>query len=182
MHTREQLFKRLEVAETMRAFISHHPSGIEELRSRLEKMEAELAAAQKAVADGAKKLSRVEEENGVIRVEVDTLREEKEALEGQVKGVEQENLQLKKEVDDLRTSLAAQKKEIEGLQVGLVSQKEEMEAGFAAQKKEMETEYQRQVDEMYFFGYRCCMKNDIMHDIPFLPSDDEDVIPRGPSC
>ena len=82
MHTREQLFKRLEVAEAMRAFISHHPGGIEELRSRLEKMEAKLVVAQKAVVDGAEKLSRVEEEKGVVRAEVDTLKEEKEALEG----------------------------------------------------------------------------------------------------
>ena len=44
MHTCEQLFKRLEVAEAMRAFISHHPGGVEEMRSRLEKAEAELAA------------------------------------------------------------------------------------------------------------------------------------------
>ncbi|RVW64564.1 hypothetical protein CK203_048493 [Vitis vinifera] len=44
----------------------------------------------------------------------------------------------------------------------------------------MEAEYQKQVDEMYFFGYRRCMKkNDIMHDIPSLPSDDEDEIPGG---
>ena len=55
-----------------------------------------------------------------------------------------------------------------------------MEARFAAQK-ELETEYQRQIDEMYFFDYRCCMKkNGIMHDIPSLPSDDENAIPRGP--
>ena len=45
MHTREQLFKRLEVAEAMRAFISHHPGGIEELLSRLEKVEAKLVVA-----------------------------------------------------------------------------------------------------------------------------------------
>ncbi|RVW72063.1 hypothetical protein CK203_054798 [Vitis vinifera] len=70
---------------------------------------------------------------------------------------------------------------MEGLQASLVAQKVEMEVGFAAQKKEMETEYQRQVDEMYFFSYCCCMKkNDIMHDIPSLPFDDEDVIPGGP--
>ena len=82
MHTREQLFKRLEVEETMLAFISHHPGGIEELPSRLEKVDAELVAAQKAVADGAEQLSRVEEEKGVVRVEADTLKKEKEALEG----------------------------------------------------------------------------------------------------
>ena len=82
MHTREQLFKRLEVAKAMLAFISHHSGGIEELPSRLEKVEAELAAAQKAVADGAEQLSQVEEEKGVVRVEADTLKKEKEALEG----------------------------------------------------------------------------------------------------
>ncbi|KAL6347041.1 hypothetical protein AAG906_012292 [Vitis piasezkii] len=50
-----------------------------------------------------------------------------------------------------------------------------MEASFAAQKKELEEEYQQQADEMYFFGYRCCMKkNGIMHDTPSFPSDEDD--------
>ncbi|RVW72062.1 hypothetical protein CK203_054799 [Vitis vinifera] len=65
LETAEVLFKRLEVAEVVRAFISHHPSGIEKLRSRLEKVKAELAVAQKAIADGAEKLSRAEEERGL---------------------------------------------------------------------------------------------------------------------
>lgn len=35
-------------------------------------------------------------------------------------------------------------------------------------------EYQKQVDEMYFLGYHCCMKkNDITHDTPSFPSNDE---------
>ena len=84
-------------------------------------------------------------------------------------------------MDELRASLVAQKKETDELQVGLVAQRKEMEAGFFAQKKELKTEYQRQVDEMYFFDYRCCMKkNGIMHGIPSLPSDDEDAILEGP--
>ncbi|RVW28609.1 hypothetical protein CK203_100861 [Vitis vinifera] len=146
----------------------------------LEMEEADLATAQKAVADEVEKLKLAEEEKRVIQAEADLLRGEKEALEGQVNGVEQENSQLKKKVDKLRVSLAAQKKETEGLQAGLVAQRKEMEARFAAQKKELEIEYQRQVDEIYFFGYHCCMKkNDIMHDIPFLPSDDEDAILVG---
>ena len=45
MHTHAQLFKRLEVAEAMRAFISHHPGGIEEMRLKLEMVEDDLAAA-----------------------------------------------------------------------------------------------------------------------------------------
>ena len=182
MHICEQLFKRLEVVEAMRAFISHHLGGVEEMRSRLEKVEAELATAQKAVADGAEKLSQAEEEKGTVRAKVNLLKREKGALEGQIKGVEQENSQLKKEVDELQASLAAQK-ETERLQASLVAQREEMEAGFVAQKKELETEYQRQVEEMYLFDYRCCMKkNDIMHDVLSLPCDDEDAIPGGPSC
>ena len=47
-------------------------------------MEAELAAARKAVADGTEQLSRAEEEKGAIRAEADMLRKEKEVLEGQV--------------------------------------------------------------------------------------------------
>ena len=113
MCTCKQLFKRLEMAEAMRAFISHHPSGIEELRSPLEKVDAELAATRKAVTDGAEQLSRAEEEKRVVRAEADTLKKEKEALEGQVNEVGQDNLQLKKEMDELRASLAAQKKETE---------------------------------------------------------------------
>ena len=70
------------MAEAMRAFISYHPGGIEELRSRLENVEAELAVAQKAVADEAEQLSRAKEEKGVIGAERDTLKREKEALEG----------------------------------------------------------------------------------------------------
>ena len=182
MRTRKQLFKRLKVAEAMRAFISQHPGGIEELRAQLEKVETELATARKAMADGTEQLSRVEEERVAIWAEADTLKKEKQALEGQVNEAGQENRQLKKETDELRASLVAQKKESKDLRAGLAAQKEEMEARFAAQKKEMEEEYQRQADEMYFFSYRCCMKkHEIMHDIPSFPSDEEDAAPRGPS-
>ena len=86
---------------------------------------------------------------------------------------------MKREAEELRASLAAQKKESEDLRAGLAAQKEEIEAGFVAQK-EMEEEYQQQADEMYFFGYRCCMKkHGIMHDTPSLPSDEEDSAPGG---
>ncbi|RVW63610.1 hypothetical protein CK203_057392 [Vitis vinifera] len=55
--TREQLFKWLEEAEAMRAFISQHPGDIEKLCTRLEKVEAKLTAARKAVADGTEQLA-----------------------------------------------------------------------------------------------------------------------------
>ena len=110
------------------------------------------------------------------------LKKEKEALEGQVNEAGQENLQLQREAEELRASLAAQKKESEDLQAGLAAQKEEMEVGFAAQKKKMDEEYQQHADEMYFFGYRCCMKkHGIMHDTHSFPSNEEDLAPRGPS-
>ena len=181
MRTREQLFKRLQVAEAMRAFISQHPGGVEELRAQLKKVEAKLATAQKVVADGSEQLCRVEGEKEVIRAETDILKKEKEALEGQVNEVGREILQLKRDTEELWASLAAQK-ESEDLRAGLAAQKEEMEARFAAQKKEMEEEYQQQADEMYFFVYHCCMKkHGIMHDIPSFPSDEEDSAPGGPS-
>ena len=84
MRTRAAAFQRLKVAETMRAFISQHPGGIEGLRAQLEKVEAELASARKAVSDGTERLCQVEEEREAIRAEADSLKKEKEALEGQV--------------------------------------------------------------------------------------------------
>ena len=141
MRTREQLFKRLKVAEAMRAFISQHLGAVEELRAQLKKVEAELATGRKAVVDGSEQLCRVEGEKDAIRAEADILEKEKEALESQVSEARQENLQLKRETEELRASLAAQKKELEDLRAGLAAQKEEMEARFAAQKKEMEEEY-----------------------------------------
>lgn len=59
----------------MQAFISHHPSDIEELRAKLEQVETDLAATQKAVADGTERLKLVEGEKGTIRVESDRLKE-----------------------------------------------------------------------------------------------------------
>ena len=66
MRTRAQLFKWLEVAEAMRAFISHHSGGIEEMHLKLKRMEADLAAAQKAIANKAEMLKLVEGEKEVI--------------------------------------------------------------------------------------------------------------------
>ena len=46
---------------------------------------------------------------------------------------------------------------------------------FTKEKKELETAYQQQVDDMFFYGYRCCMKkHDIIDDIPSIPSYEED--------
>ena len=106
MRSREQLFERLKVAEAMRAYISQHPGGVDELHAQLEKVEAELASARKAVSDGAERLYQVEGDREVIRVEADSLKKEKEALEGQINEAGQENLQLRREMEELRASLA----------------------------------------------------------------------------
>ena len=100
----------------MRAFISHHLGGIEEMCSKLERVEMDLTATQKAVADETEILKLAERDKGAIRAEADRLKEEREAMEA-----EQENSQLKKEMDELRASLAAQKKETEELQAGLLA-------------------------------------------------------------
>lgn len=88
---------------------------------------------------------------------------------------------MKEELKELRAGLSLEKKQKEDLQLCLIAQRKELEARFAVRRKELEAEYQKQVDEMYFFDYRCCIKkNGIMRDIPSLPSDDEGDIPGGP--
>ena len=52
---------------------------------------------------------------------------------------------------------------------------------FTAKKKELDEDYQKQVDEMFFFDYQCCLKKNIItQDIPNYPSDDEGAIVNGP--
>ena len=127
------LFQWLKVAEAMRAFISHHMSGHEELRTKLERVESDLTAVQKVAVEGADALKLADGEKEAIRAEADKLRNEGRTTEAKFKDAEWENVQLKKEMEELQDR-------------------------FVAQKKELETKYQKQVDEMYFFGYHYCMK------------------------
>lgn len=62
MQQRELLFERLKVAKFMRSFTSHHQDGSEDLRSRLEQLETNLTAIQKAVAEGTETLKKAEGE------------------------------------------------------------------------------------------------------------------------
>lgn len=141
----------------MRAFITQRIGGSEELRAKLEWVESNLVAVQKAIADGVKVVKLVERERETARVEVDQLREKGKVAQAKCKVVEHENNLLKKELEKLRVGLAAQKKEQEG-------------------------EYKKQVDEMFFYGYRCCMKkNGITQDTPTYPSNDQDVAPDSSS-
>ncbi|RVX07556.1 hypothetical protein CK203_025151 [Vitis vinifera] len=67
-----------------------------------------------------------------------------------------------------------EKKQIEDLQLRLLVQKEELEGEFAIEREELEADYQKQVDDMFFFGYRCYMKkNGIKRDVPSIPPGEE---------
>ena len=82
----------------------------------------------------------------------------------------------------LRTEVSIEKKQREDLQLRLSEQKKELEAEFAAEREELEADYQKQVDEMYFFNYRCCMKkHGIKRDVPLIPPGEEEKLHDKPS-
>lgn len=109
------------------------------------------------------------------------MRHREEAIGARLKDVEHEKTQLGDEIQVLRTSLSSDRKQNEDLQLRLIAERNELEVGFTEQRKELETKYQKQVDEMYFFGYRCCIKNNgIKRDIPSIPPSEEDKIHRDP--
>lgn len=88
MLQRALLFKRLEVAEVMRAFISHYLGGSEELHPKLEWVEADLVASQKAVVDGVEALKLVDGKKEEICAEANQLKEKRETMEAKFKGAE----------------------------------------------------------------------------------------------
>lgn len=82
----------------------------------------------------------------------------------------------------LWTEVSIERKQKEDLQLRLIAQKKELEVRFTVQREELKTEYQKQVDDMYFFGYCCCMKKkDIKRDVPSIPLGEEDKLHRKPS-
>lgn len=53
---------------------------------------------------------------------------------------------------------------------------QDLQAGFDTQKESLEANDQKQVDDMFFYGYWCCMKkHGIAQDTPSFPSDDEET-------
>lgn len=121
----------------MKTFITQQMGGSEELRSKLVQTEGDFAVAYKAIADGAEALRKTGEQREVTQAEARRLRMEENDAEAKCRDVEQENDHLKKELEELWT-------------------------GFVSQKKKLEDEYQKQVDDMFLFGYQYCMKkNDI---------------------
>ena len=93
---------------------------------------------------------------------------------------EDEMAQLRGEVRQLRTEASIEKKQNEDLQLPLAAQKKELEGEFAADREALEADYQKQVDDMFFFGYRCCMKkNGIKRDVPsILPGEEKKLLDK----
>ncbi|RVW90562.1 hypothetical protein CK203_030966 [Vitis vinifera] len=56
------------------------------------------------------------------------------------------------------------------------------EGEFAAEREELEADYQKQVDDMFFFNYRCCMKkHGIKRDVPSIPPGEENKLLDKPA-
>ena len=95
-------------------------------------------------------------------------------MEARLYEAEGEMARLRGDVRQLRTEASIEKKQKEELQLRLAAQKEELESEFAAEREELEVEYQKQVDDTFIFGYRCCMKkNGIKRDVPSIPPGEE---------
>ena len=127
-------------------------------------------------------MKRSQEDNEALRIELSEAKIREEATEARLHEAEDETAQLRGEVRQLRTEVSIKKKQREDLKSRLSAQKEELETKFVAQREELETDYQKQVDEMYLFGYRCCMKkHGIKRDVPSIPPGEEEKLRRKPS-
>ena len=87
---RTLLFVRLKVVKAMQSFISYRLGGSEDLRSRLERSETDLAAAQKAATEGVEALKKAGEKKEVFQVVVNKLKNEGEVAKAKLKKAEQE--------------------------------------------------------------------------------------------
>lgn len=78
---RELFSDLLRVVDHMKAFVSHRMGGEEELRSRLEQSEANLAAAQKIAAENAEALRRSQEDKEALQIELEEAKNQEKAIE-----------------------------------------------------------------------------------------------------
>lgn len=99
----------------MRAFFTQRLGSNKELRTQLEKADANPFAAQKAIVDGGRLLEKVEKERETMRTEACRVKAERGATKAKCKEVEQEKEQLHKEFEELRALSTAHKKEIKEL-------------------------------------------------------------------
>ena len=74
------LFYRLEIVETMKAYIAHNMDKNEDLLASLEMTKSEATAAWKFAEEGGGLLRKTEEEEKVVKVEARWLAEEKEVM------------------------------------------------------------------------------------------------------
>ena len=78
--------------------------------------------------------------------------------------------------------MAADKEKAEEEVARLRQKLQDLRAGFATQKEDLKVDYQKQVDDMFFYGYRCCMKkHGIAQDTLSFLSDDEDEFLSDPA-
>ncbi|RVW56910.1 hypothetical protein CK203_078508 [Vitis vinifera] len=104
--------------------------------------------------------------------------------------------QLRLRMEEAEASLSTMREENEALRVELAEAKgreestagrlheaeEELEREFAVEREELAADYQRQVDDTFIFGYRCCMKkNGIKRDTPSIPPSEEKKLHEKPA-
>ena len=140
---RELFSDLLTTAAHMKAFISHHMGGEEELRLRLQQSETDLAVARRATIESIEALRRAEDDKDALRTELEEVKAWEEAIADRLNEAESEKAQLGEEIRQLWTELSIERKQKEDLQLRLVAQKKELEARFAVQRKELEAEYQK---------------------------------------
>ncbi|RVW76741.1 hypothetical protein CK203_047554 [Vitis vinifera] len=150
----------LRTTDYIKAFAARYKDTEDHLRLRLVEAEASISTARG--------------ENEVLRADLVDAKVREESMDARLHEAEDEMARLRGEVRQLRTEVSIEKKQREDLQLRLVAQKEELEREFAAKRDELEAEYQKQVDDTFIFGYRCCMKkNGIKRDVPSIPPGEE---------
>lgn len=122
MVQRRELFSDLlRIADHMKAFVSHRMGGEEELCLRLQRSETDLAVAQRAAAESAEALRRVEDDKVALRAELEEVKSREEVMGERLNDVESEKAQLGGEIRQLRTELSIERKQKEDLQLRLVA-------------------------------------------------------------
>ena len=158
----------LRTTDYMKTFASRRQDIENQLRLRLEEAEASLSTTRK--------------DNEALRVDLAEAKSREESTADCLHEAEDEMARLRGEVRHLRTEVSIEKKQREDLQLRLAAQKEELEREFATEREELEAEYQKQVDDTFIFGYRCCMKkNGIKRDVPSIPPGEEKKLHDKPA-
>ena len=146
----------LRTTDYMKAFVARHKDTEDQLRLRLVEAEASVSTARG--------------ENEALRADLADAKSREESMEARLREAEDEIARMGREVRQLWTEAFIEKKQKEDLRLRLSVQKEELEREFAVEREELEADYQKQVDDTFIFGYRCCMKkNGIKRGVPSIP-------------